>query len=45
METKHELILAFISVLEIVRTEAVKLIQKEIFGEITLKLAEPEPAA
>jgi chromatin segregation and condensation protein Rec8/ScpA/Scc1 (kleisin family) len=45
MTTKHELILAFIAVLEIVRTETVKLIQKEIFGEIILRLAEPEPAS
>jgi segregation and condensation protein A len=44
MATKHELILAFISILEIVRTESVKLIQKEIFGEIILRLADAEPA-
>lgn len=45
MSTKHELILAFISILEIVRTESVKLFQKKIFGEITLKVVEPEPAS
>ncbi len=38
MKTKHELVLAFISVLEIVRTESVKLVQKKTFGDIILKL-------
>ncbi|QQS41005.1 MAG: segregation/condensation protein A [Acidobacteriota bacterium] len=40
MGSKRELILAFISVLEIVRTESVKLIQTDTFGDITLELAE-----
>ena len=37
METKRELVTAFIAVLEIVRTESVKLTQKKTFGEIVLK--------
>src|SRR5687768_3409588 len=37
MHSKRELVTAFIAVLEIVRTESVKLIQKKTFGEITLK--------
>ena len=37
METKRELVTAFIAVLEIVRTEGVKLTQKKTFGEIILK--------
>ncbi|MCO6512241.1 MAG: segregation/condensation protein A [Aridibacter famidurans] len=40
MGSKRELILAFISVLEIVRTESVKLFQRDTFGDITLELAE-----
>lgn len=40
MGSKRELILAFISVLEIVRTESVRLLQKDTFGDITLELAE-----
>jgi len=36
VKTKSELILAFIAVLEIVRTESVKLIQDKTFGEILL---------
>jgi segregation and condensation protein A len=37
MHTKNELVLAFIAVLEIVRTESVKLVQDKIFGDIILK--------
>ena len=44
MSSKRELILAFISILEIVRTESVKLFQKETFGDVTLKLVEGEGA-
>lgn len=35
--SKRELVLAFMAILEIVRTEAVKLLQENIFGEIILK--------
>lgn len=37
MHTKRELVTAFIAALEIVRTEAVKLIQKKTFGEVILR--------
>ena len=37
MHSKRELVTAFIAVLEIVRTESVKLTQKNTFGEIILK--------
>jgi segregation and condensation protein A len=37
MRNKRELVLAFIAILEIVRTEAVKLLQTDVFGEIILK--------
>jgi len=37
MQTKRELVTAFIAVLEIIRTESVKLTQKKTFGEIILK--------
>ena len=37
MHTKRELVTAFIAVLEIVRTESVKLVQKKTFGDIILK--------
>ena len=37
MQSKRELVTAFIAVLEIVRTESVKLTQKKTFGEIILK--------
>ncbi len=37
MKTKNELVLAFISILEIVRTEGVKLMQKKTFGDIILE--------
>ena len=37
MPSRHDLVLAFIAVLEIVRTESVRLIQEQVFGEIFLK--------
>ena len=37
MHTRRELVTAFIAVLEIVRTESVKLLQTKTFGEIILK--------
>ena len=37
MRTRNELVLAFIAVLEIVRTESVKLKQKKTFGDIVLR--------
>ncbi|HEX8636813.1 MAG TPA: segregation/condensation protein A, partial [Pyrinomonadaceae bacterium] len=37
MHTRRELVTAFIAVLEIVRTESVKLTQNATFGEIILK--------
>jgi segregation and condensation protein A len=37
MHTKRKLVTAFIAVLEIVRTEAVKLIQKQTFGDVILR--------
>jgi segregation and condensation protein A len=39
MHTRRELVTAFIAVLEIVRTESVKLMQKNTFGDIILKKA------
>lgn len=48
MHTRRELVTAFIAVLEIVRTESVKIIQKRTFGQIFLKKvekAQPEPAS
>ncbi len=44
MHTRRELVTAFIAVLEIVRTEHVKLVQKKTFGDIILKKVET-PAA
>jgi len=44
MTGKRELVTAFMAVLEIVRTETVKLIQAQIFGDILLKNI-PKPAA
>ena len=47
MHTRRELVTAFIAVLEIVRTDHVKLVQKKTFGDIFLKkvdAAELEPA-
>ena len=38
MKTKNELILAFISILEIVRTESVRLIQRKTFDDIIIKV-------
>jgi segregation and condensation protein A len=40
MHTRRELVTAFIAVLEIVRTDEVKLIQKKTFGDIFLKKVE-----
>jgi segregation and condensation protein A len=37
MHSKHELVIAFIAVLEIVRTESVKLVQNKTFGDIILR--------
>ena len=37
MHSKRELVTAFIAVLEIVRTEGIRLIQKKTFGDIVLK--------
>ncbi len=45
MHSKRELVTAFIAVLEIVRTESVKLVQKKTFGDIILRLSEPSVAA
>ncbi len=36
-KSKHELVIAFIAVLEIVRTESVKLMQNKTFGDIILR--------
>ena len=41
MHSHRELVTAFIAVLEIVRTESVKLVQKKTFGDILLKHVEP----
>jgi segregation and condensation protein A len=45
MHSKRELVTAFIAVLEIVRTETVKLVQKKTFGDIILRLSEPSVSA
>lgn len=37
MKSRHELVIAFIAVLEIVRAESVKLIQDKTFGDIILR--------
>jgi segregation and condensation protein A len=37
LRSKRELVLAFMATLEIVRTESVKLLQSQVFGEIILK--------
>jgi len=42
MHSHRELVTAFIAVLEIVRTESVKLVQKKTFGDILLKKVEPK---
>ncbi len=39
MRSKRELVTAFVAVLEIVRTETVKLLQKTTFGDIILRKA------
>ncbi len=39
IKTRNELVLAFIAILEIVRTESVRLMQKKTFGDIILELA------
>ena len=38
LKTRHELVLAFISILEIVKTESFKLLQKDTFGDIVLEM-------
>lgn len=45
MHTKRELVTAFIAVLEIVRTESVKLMQKVTFGDIILRKVEQTSAS
>lgn len=40
MRSRQELVLAFIAVLELVRTENIKLLQKKTFGDVILKLIE-----
>ena len=40
MQNKRELVTAFIAVLEIVRTESVRLLQKGTFGDIILRKVE-----
>jgi segregation and condensation protein A len=42
MQSHRELVTAFIAVLEIVRTESVKLVQKKTFGDIILMKIEPK---
>jgi segregation and condensation protein A len=37
--SRRELVVAFLSVLELVRTEEVKLIQKETFGDIVARVS------
>ncbi len=37
IKTRHELVISFIAILEIVRTESVKLMQKTTFGDIILE--------
>lgn len=37
MQTRRELVTAFIAILEIVRTESVKLVQQAVFGDIILR--------
>jgi len=45
MHSKRELVTAFIAVLEIVRTESVRLLQKQTFGDIILRKSEPPAVA
>ena len=44
MHSKRELVTAFIAVLEIVRTEGVKLLQSKTFGDIILRKVSEPPA-
>lgn len=44
MHTRRELVTAFVAVLEIVRTDLVKLVQSSTFGDILLKRSEPDGA-
>jgi len=44
MGSKREMILAFISILEIVRTESVRLLQKGTFDDITIQLVDAKAA-
>lgn len=44
MKSHRELVTAFIAVLEIVRTESVKLVQRKTFGDIVLKRADAAAA-
>jgi len=39
LKTRQELVLAFIAVLELVRTESINLLQKKTFGDVILKAA------
>jgi segregation and condensation protein A len=45
MHSRHELVTAFIAILEIVRTEGVRLLQKKTFGDIILRQSEPPAVA
>lgn len=45
LETKQELVLAFIASLEIVRTESVRMVQESTFGDILLVLEKSESQA
>jgi chromatin segregation and condensation protein Rec8/ScpA/Scc1 (kleisin family) len=38
-QSRRELVVAFLSVLELVRTTEIKLIQKETFGDIVARVA------
>lgn len=42
LHSRRELVTAFVAVLEIVRTEAVKLVQRKTFGDIILKKVEEQ---
>jgi len=44
MQSHRELVTAFIAVLEIVRTDHIKLVQKQTFGDIFLRRVEPATA-
>ncbi len=39
MSTRRELVTAFVAVLEIVRTEGIRLVQRQTFGDILLKMS------